>query len=103
MPKINKKLAILAEHRQQLVAQAAAQRTALVTNLEPWRTPLALADNGLAIIRYIKRHPVLIVGGIFLFTILRPGRTGKLLQGGWAILQLARKFGPLLLNNKNKL
>lgn len=99
---MNKKLAILAEHRQQLVAQAAAQRAALVANVAPWHEPLALADKGLNVIRYVKNHPVLMIGAVVLFTVLRRYPGGKWLQRGWAIYELGRKFGPMFLNTKNK-
>ena len=40
---MNSTLTQLAERREHLVAQAAAQRTALAQNAAPWRAPLALA------------------------------------------------------------
>lgn len=99
---MNKKLAILAEHRRQLIAQAAAQRAALVDNIAPWHAPLALADKGLDMIRYVKRHPALMIGVVVLFGILRRYPGGKWLQRGWAMYELGRKFGPMFLNTKNK-
>jgi len=54
---MNEKLIRLAGRRERLVAQAAAQRMALAQNIEPWRKPLARADQRLAALRYIKRHP----------------------------------------------
>ncbi|MGZ8262289.1 MAG: YqjK family protein, partial [Methylotenera sp.] len=54
---MNKKLTRLSERRQQLVAQAAAQRTVLAQNIGPLRSPLALADKGLAAVRYVKQRP----------------------------------------------
>jgi len=49
----------------------------LARNLEPWRMPLALADQGLAALRFIKNYPAAWVVGIVLFAVLRPGRVGK--------------------------
>ena len=99
---MNKKLTVLAKHRQQLVAQAAEQRAALGANVAPWHAPLALADKGLEAVRYVKRHPVLMIGVVALFAILRRHPGGKWLQRSWAMYELARKFGPLFLNTKNK-
>jgi len=59
---MNKKLILLAERRERLIAQAAAQRMVLAQNIEPWRVPLARADQGLAALRYIKNHPAWVVG-----------------------------------------
>lgn len=91
---MNKKLASLAERRQRLVAQAAAQRAALAENIEPWRAPMALADRGLVALRYFKQHPSLMVGAVALLAILRPTRVGKWLQGGWTVFQVARRWLP---------
>ena len=89
---MNDKLMQLAERREDLVAQAAAQRMVLAQNIEPWRTPLALADQGLAVLRFIKSHPAWITGGGALFAALRPGRVGKWLRRGWLTLQIMRKL-----------
>lgn len=89
---MNQKLAQLAERRSQLVARAAAQRTALAHNLEPWRTRLALADRGIAALRYVRRHPALMVGAALLLAALRQRRVGKLLQRGWVVWQIGRRL-----------
>lgn len=60
-----------AERRRQLVAQAAAQRHALAVNLAPWRPRLAVVDQGLAAIRYVRGHPLLMGGGALLLAALR--------------------------------
>ena len=82
----------LAERRERLVAQAAAQRTALAENIEPWRAPLALADQGLAALRFLKRHPAWIVGGGIVLATLRLGNTMKWLRRGWLSWLVARKL-----------
>lgn len=89
---MNDKLIRLAERRERLVAQAAAQRMALAQNIEPWRKPLARADQGLAALRYIGSHPAWIVGGVVLLAILRPGRIGKWLGRGWVTWQMLHKL-----------
>ena len=89
---MNAKLIRLAERRERLVAQAAAQRMALAQNIEPWRKPLARADQGLAALRYIRSHPAWIVGGDALLVILRPGRIGKWLGRGWVTWQMIHKL-----------
>ena len=89
---MNDKLIRLAERRERLVAQAAAQRMALAQNIEPWRIPLARADQGLAALRYIKSHPAWLVGGVVLLAALRPGRAGKWLGRGWVMWQMMHKL-----------
>jgi hypothetical protein len=89
---MNDKLTRLAERRERLVAQAAAQRVALVQDIEPWRIPLALADQGLAALRFFKRHPAWIVGGVVLLATQRPGGVGKWLRRGWMTWQIMNKL-----------
>ena len=89
---MNEKLIRLAERRERLVAQAAAQRMTLAQNIEPWRNPLARADQGLAALRYIRSHPAWIVGGVVLLAVLRPGRIGKWLGRGWVTWQMIHKL-----------
>jgi hypothetical protein len=89
---MNRKLAHLAERRSQLVAQAAAQRTMLAHGMRPWRARLALADRGMAALRYIGRNPALIAGAALLFAMWQPRRFGKWLQRGLMVWQIGRRF-----------
>lgn len=89
---MNDKLTRLVARREQLIAQATAQRMALAQNIELWRTPLALADQGLAAVRFIKSHPAWIVGGAVLLSALRPDRVGKWLRRGWVTWQIVRNL-----------
>lgn len=82
----------LAARRQQLVALAAAQRTILANDMEPWRARLALADRGVAALQYVRRHPALMLGAALLLAALRPRRTGTWLQRGWLVWQLGRRL-----------
>lgn len=86
------KLIRLAEQRERLIAQAAAQRTALGQEFESLRKPLARADQGLAILRYIRHHPAWIVGGVLLLAAIRPGLFGKWLRRGWATWQITHRL-----------
>lgn len=89
---MNKTLIRLADRRERLVEQAAAQRVQLAQGIEPWRVPLARADQGLAALRYIKRHPAWMVGGGILLATLRLGRIRKWLQRGWVAWQVVHKL-----------
>lgn len=82
----------LRNRREYLLAEAAQQRSALAQHIEPWRVPLALADEGISVLRTLRRHPVLVVGGIALLAWLRPGRGWAWLQGGWATWQVLQRL-----------
>lgn len=89
---MNTKLAKLEQRRQQLLAQAAMQRELIAQHIEPWRTPLALADRGLNIVHYVRQHPVFMVASLSILGLMRLTRTGKWLQGGWLFMQVARTW-----------
>ena len=89
---MNGKLARIAERRQRLVALAAAQRVVLAQDLEPWRVRLGRVDRGIAAFQYVRRHPVLMLGGRFLFAMFRTRRAGKWLQRGWLVWQIGRRL-----------
>lgn len=82
----------LVEQRERLVAQAAAQRLALARDVERWRTPLAVADQGLAVLRYIRLHPQWLIVPILLLAAMRPRRVGKWLGSGWVSWRVTRRL-----------
>ena len=89
---MNKKLVRLAERRSLLIAQAEVQRTALTHNLAPWRARLALADRGIAAVRYVRNRPGLLVAAALLVAALRPRRVGTWLQRGWLAWQIRQRL-----------
>jgi hypothetical protein len=92
---MSEQLTRLAERRRRLVAQATAQRTVLAYQAEPWRARLAVVDQGVALFRYIRRHPVMTVGVTLLLVALRPRGTGKWLQRGLVAWELGRRLRSL--------
>lgn len=85
---MNKTLLQLAVRRERIIALVATQRGVLAQAVEPWRMPLALADQGISVMRYLKRHPEGIVGIAVLLAALRPGRIATWLGRGWVSWQL---------------
>lgn len=90
---MNKKLLKLAQRRERLISEAEAQRMQLAQTVDTLRAPLAIADKGLAAIRYIKAHPLLMAGsGAVLMKVLRPSRIGKWFGRGLLAWQMVRKL-----------
>jgi hypothetical protein len=90
---MNRHLQKLANRRQYLIAQASSQRTLLAHNADSLRHPLAMADKGLNILRYIKHHPIVIAGGgAALLSIANPNGIGKWLRRSWLAWQLTKKI-----------
>ena len=90
---MNEKLLKLARRREHLVLEAAKQRMQLAQAVEVWREPLALVEQGLAAISYIKKHPILIAASsAVLVRLLRKSFMGKWLGRGMMAWQLVRKL-----------
>ena len=90
---MNENLLKLARRREHLVLEAAKQRVQLAQAVEVWREPLALADQGLAAINYIKKHPFLIAASTaVLVRLVKKSFMGKWLGRGMMAWQLVRKL-----------
>lgn len=88
------------QRRGELLARIAAQREQMAETGARWQAPLALADQGLAVMRFLRSHPVLVTGVVALFVIRRRGVVG-LVKGGWRVWKgyrfltaLAEKLSP---------
>lgn len=90
---MSKKLQQLAQRRAYLIQQVESQRDAMSQEAEPWRAVLATADEGIAAVRYLKDHPMWLVGasGVIL-AVIGPGRALKLVSRGWFVLQLVMRM-----------
>jgi hypothetical protein len=83
----------LAVRRQHLITQAASQRALLAQNADSWHKPLAMADKGLNVLRYIKHHPIVVAGGgATLLSIANPNGITKWLRRSWFAWQLTKKI-----------
>ena len=95
---MKRKLRILAQRRERLVLEAAQQRVQLAEAIEAWRGPLALADQGLAAISFIRNHPFYVAGISAVFVrIFRKSFIGKWFARGRIALHLARKLQNIFL------
>jgi hypothetical protein len=86
---MNAKLIELAERRTTLAARAATQRVELSQALAPWRGSLAVVDEGLVVVRYIRGHAALLVGVVAFVAALRPLRAAKWVRRGWLVWRMA--------------
>jgi uncharacterized protein YigA (DUF484 family) len=89
---MNRQLIRLAERRRLLVLQAAGQRSMLAQQMAPWQERLARADQGVAVLRYIGRHPAWMAGAALLLAAWRPRLVGTWLQRGWLVWQAGRRL-----------
>jgi hypothetical protein len=79
--------------RRVLLGRIASQRESLGQDIKPWVGPLALIDQGLGALRFLRRHPVLVAGGVSLLLTLYPrGRGGVWFGRGLIAWRLLNKF-----------
>lgn len=79
---MNSQMLAVMQRRSELLARIAAQREQMTEAGARWQAPLELADQGLAVVRFLRSHPVLVAGVVALFVIRRRGMAG-LVKGGW--------------------
>lgn len=90
---MNKTLIRLAERRAFLIEESTRQRVALSQESVPWRIVLARADEGIAVVRYVKNHPVRLIGaGSILLAVIGPGRLWRLLGRGVIAWRMANRL-----------
>jgi len=80
------------ERRARLLERAAGEREDLARQLGAWRTPLGVVDQGLAIVRAVKRSAPVIGIGMGLATaalaFVRPASISGWLDGGRAVWRM---------------
>lgn len=81
---MNEQMLAVMQRRGELLAKIAAQRGQVAQIGARWQAPLALADQGLAVVRFLRSHPALVAGVVALFVIRRRGVVG-LVKGGWRV------------------
>jgi len=84
------RIAAITRRRAALLAQAAVQRSEVGRWVQPWLTPLAFVDRGIALTQRVRTHPFALAMGVLLLFRLGSGRwsvwAGRLWTG-WQIYQ----------------
>ena len=81
---MNKQTAEIMRRRHELLAEIGSQRLQIAQMASRWQPLLAVADHGLAGIRFLRSHPVLLGGVVALLVIRRRGLVG-LATGSWRL------------------
>lgn len=89
---MNSRLIELAERRERLVARIAMQRGELARHAAPLKVVLSVADKGVAVVRFLQRHPGLVAGAVGLFVALRPRRAFVWLGRGWSLWKVVQRL-----------
>lgn len=67
----------LAKRRGVLEAHIAAQREAMALHTQPLAAAVAVIDQGLAGVAWLKRHPLAVGGAVALLAVLKPRRAWR--------------------------
>lgn len=81
---MNSQMLVVKQRRGELLARIAAQREQVAQIGTRWQAPLALADQGLVVVRFLRSHPALVASVVALFVIRRRGAVG-LMKSGWRV------------------
>jgi hypothetical protein len=73
---MSSRLLALRQRRGELLARIASQREQVAEIGLRLQTPLAFADGGLAVVRFLRSHPVLVGGVTAVLVIRRRGVIG---------------------------
>ena len=88
---MNEKLLGLTQRRGELLARIAEQREEMAEIGAEWNAPLALADQGVAAVRFLRHHPFMVAGAMAFFVIRRHKMAG-LMWGVWRVWKGYRDF-----------
>jgi hypothetical protein len=92
---MNEKISELLERRGKLLARIAAQRKQMAEIGSHFRTPLSMADRGVAAAYFLRSHPLLFAGVVAFFVIRRPSMAGLVWLVG-RVWKIYRDFTLLL-------
>ena len=73
---MNKQMLEVMQRRGELLARIASQRGQVAEMGARWQAPLALADQGLAVVRFLRSKPILVASVVALLVIRRRGVVG---------------------------
>jgi hypothetical protein len=91
---MNEKFYELTRRRSELLARIALQREQMAEIENEWNAPLALVDQGVALVRFLRRHPLLVAGAMAIFVVRRRSVAG-LMWGVWRVWKGYRNFASI--------
>lgn len=97
---MNKQLADLACRRLEILERIEAQRAEMASISGQFHKPLAVADAGLTVARFVYGYPVLVAGGLTALLIWRGKGIVSLAKEAWRLLDRypsAAQFGLNLI------
>lgn len=91
---MNEQLQAVMQRRGELLAKISSQREQVAQIGARWQAPLALADQGLAALRFLRSRPLLVAGVAALLVWRRRGLAG-VAKTGWKLWKGYRYLSAL--------
>lgn len=79
---MNEQMLLVMQRRSELLAKISAQREQVAQVGARWQAPLAVADQGLAVLSFMRARPALVAGVVALMVWRRRGAVGAI-KLGW--------------------
>jgi len=92
---VNPKMVDLALQKQRLQLKSAEQRGALIAAAARLAPAFAVVDTVRDGIRWLRRHPEWVAGGLVTLLVVRPGAVLRLVQRSFVAWQIWRKISEL--------
>jgi hypothetical protein len=91
---MNERMHELRQRRAELLARIEAQRGQVAEIGSSWKGPLALADRGVSIVRFLRAHPLVLAGVAVLVVLPRRNAVG-LFNRAWLVWKGFRYIADL--------
>jgi len=79
----SQKMRELEQRRELLLARIALQRVRVSLELHNLEQPIKMVDRGIAVVHYLKAHPLLVAAGVAAFTVVGRRRIAAWVGRGW--------------------
>lgn len=89
----------IARRKEQLIARCATQREAIAGAFRELRQPLAVADRALAVTRFLRAHPVLVLAAVAGVVAFRRRNVLSLVTSGLASWRIWRAIAAWVDRN----
>ena len=90
------RLAEIALRKERLAVRIEHQRIAVAAAWQRWEKPATLVDRGVAVVKFLKSHPLLLAAGVALVTVLRVRKLKGWLGRGLMLWRIWRSAGSWL-------
>jgi hypothetical protein len=86
------------QRRELLLARIALQRVRVELELRNLEQPIKIVDRGIAVVRYLKAHPLLVAAGVAVLTVVGRRRIAAWVGRGWVAWRGLRTLSGLTRN-----